>query len=94
MESKVVSGLYLNSEILDCDCQEWAWVRGFLAGCAVSKGVCADGRVTDEHPVSLSMVFVQNLRFLDRQKEILYPWTRESRSIGESEHVNEKEQMI
>jgi hypothetical protein len=51
-------------------------------------------RLTDECPASLNMASARNLRLLDREKEIVYPWTRESRSIGESEHVNEKEQMI
>jgi predicted flavoprotein YhiN len=49
MESKVVPGLYLIGEILDCDGRiggfnfQWAWVTGFLAGRAVSASVCADG---------------------------------------------------
>ncbi|HEY6288023.1 MAG TPA: NAD(P)/FAD-dependent oxidoreductase [Nitrospiraceae bacterium] len=49
MESKLVPGLYLIGEILDCDGRiggfnfQWAWVTGFLAGQAVSASVCADG---------------------------------------------------
>ena len=48
MESKVVPGLYLNCEVLDCDCRvgginfQWAWATGYLAGRAVSTSVCAD----------------------------------------------------
>ena len=42
MESKLVPGLYLIGEILDCDGQiggfnfQWAWATGFLAGRAVA----------------------------------------------------------
>jgi len=49
MESKLVPGLYLIGEILDCDGRiggfnfQWAWMTGFLAGRAVSASVCADG---------------------------------------------------
>ena len=47
-ESKLVPGLYLIGEILDCDGRiggfnfQWAWATGFLAGRAVSASVCAD----------------------------------------------------
>ena len=40
MESKLVPGLYLIGEILDCDGRiggfnfQWAWATGYLAGCA------------------------------------------------------------
>ena len=51
-------------------------------------------RITDERPVSLNMASARNLRFLDREKEIVYPWTRESWSVGKSDRENEKEQMI
>lgn len=40
MESKLVSGLYLIGEILDCDGRiggfnfQWAWATGYIAGCA------------------------------------------------------------
>jgi predicted Rossmann fold flavoprotein len=50
MESKLVPGLYLVGEILDCDGRiggfnfQWAWATGFLAGRAVSPYVCADGK--------------------------------------------------
>ena len=50
MESKLVPGLYLIGEILDCDGRiggfnfQWAWATGFLAGRAVSASV----RVDDE----------------------------------------------
>lgn len=43
MESKLVSGLYLIGEILDCDGRiggfnfQWAWATGHLAGCAVGR---------------------------------------------------------
>jgi len=40
------------------------------------------------------MVSARNLRFLDREKKIVYPWTRESRSAGKPERENEKAQMI
>jgi len=42
MESKLVPGLYLVGEILDCDGRiggfnfQWAWATGFLAGCAAA----------------------------------------------------------
>jgi len=45
MESKLVPGLYLIGEILDCDGRiggfnfQWAWATGFLAGRAVSASV-------------------------------------------------------
>ena len=46
MESKLVPGLYLVGEILDCDGRiggfnfQWAWATGLLAGRAVAS--CAD----------------------------------------------------
>ena len=49
MESKLVPGLYLIGEILDCDGRiggfnfQWAWATGFLAGRAVAKSVRGDG---------------------------------------------------
>jgi predicted Rossmann fold flavoprotein len=49
MESKLVQGLYLIGEILDCDGRiggfnfQWAWATGLLAGRAVSASVRADG---------------------------------------------------
>jgi hypothetical protein len=51
-------------------------------------------RLTDESLVSFNMTSARNLRFLDREKEIVYPWTREGWSVGKSERENEKEQMI
>jgi predicted flavoprotein YhiN len=48
MESKLVPGLYLIGEILDCDGRiggfnfQWAWATGLLAGRAVSASVRAD----------------------------------------------------
>ena len=48
MESKLVPGLYLVGEILDCDGRiggfnfQWAWATGLLAGRAVSARVGAD----------------------------------------------------
>ncbi len=49
MESKLVPGLYLVGEILDCDGRiggfnfQWAWATGWLAGKAVSVSMRADG---------------------------------------------------
>ncbi|MEK7237256.1 MAG: NAD(P)/FAD-dependent oxidoreductase [Nitrospirota bacterium] len=49
MESKLVPGLYLVGEILDCDGRiggfnfQWAWATGLLAGRAVSASVRAEG---------------------------------------------------
>ena len=46
MESKLVPGLYLIGEILDCDGRiggfnfQWAWTTGFLAGRAVAPCTC------------------------------------------------------
>ena len=41
--------------------------------------VCVQrARLTDEYSVSLNMASARNLRFLDREKEIIYPWTSES----------------
>ncbi len=43
MESKLVPGLYLIGEILDCDGRiggfnfQWAWATGHLAGCAIGR---------------------------------------------------------
>ncbi len=43
MESKLVPGLYLVGEILDCDGRiggfnfHWAWATGYLAGCALAR---------------------------------------------------------
>jgi predicted Rossmann fold flavoprotein len=45
MESKLVPGLYLIGEILDCDGRiggfnfQWAWATGFLAGTAAATGL-------------------------------------------------------
>ncbi|MEO5955644.1 MAG: NAD(P)/FAD-dependent oxidoreductase [Nitrospiraceae bacterium] len=50
-ESKLVPGLYLVGEILDCDGRiggfnfQWAWATGLLAGRAVSATVREDGAV-------------------------------------------------
>ena len=49
MESKLVPGLYLAGEILDCDGRiggfnfQWAWATGWIAGKAVSVSMHADG---------------------------------------------------
>jgi predicted Rossmann fold flavoprotein len=49
MESKLVPGLYLVGEILDCDGRiggfnfQWAWATGLLAGRAVSASLSVDG---------------------------------------------------
>ena len=49
MESRLVPGLYLIGEILDCDGRiggfnfQWAWATGWIAGRAVSAGVRAEG---------------------------------------------------
>lgn len=49
MESKLVPGLYLIGEILDCDGRiggfnfQWAWATGLLAGLAVAARVRTDG---------------------------------------------------
>ena len=48
MESKLVPGLYLIGEILDCDGRiggfnfQWAWTTGFLAGQAATASICGD----------------------------------------------------
>lgn len=45
MESKLVRGLYLIGEVLDCDGRiggfnfQWAWASGHLAGCAAAASV-------------------------------------------------------
>ena len=50
MESKLVPGLYLVGEILDCDGRiggfnfQWAWATGLLAGKAVSVSADIDGK--------------------------------------------------
>jgi hypothetical protein len=51
-------------------------------------------RLADEHPASLNAASARNLRFLDREEEIIYPWTRKNLTVGKSEHGNKKEQMI
>jgi len=44
MESRVVPGLYLIGELLDCDGRiggfnfQWAWATGYIAGCAAGDG--------------------------------------------------------
>jgi hypothetical protein len=46
MESKLMPGLYLIGEILDCDGRiggfnfQWAWATGYLTGRSVSTSVC------------------------------------------------------
>ena len=50
MESKLVPGLYLIGEILDCDGRiggfnfQWAWATGWLAGSAVATSTRADSQ--------------------------------------------------
>jgi hypothetical protein len=45
MESKLVPGLYLVGEMLDCDGRiggfnfQWAWATGYLAGRAVAHAL-------------------------------------------------------
>jgi hypothetical protein len=47
MESKLVSGLYLIGEMLDCDGRiggfnfQWAWTTGWLAGQSAARSVPA-----------------------------------------------------
>jgi predicted Rossmann fold flavoprotein len=49
MESKLMPGLYLIGEILDCDGRiggfnfQWAWATGWLAGYAVARNMPTDG---------------------------------------------------
>jgi predicted Rossmann fold flavoprotein len=49
MESRVVPGLYVIGEILDCDGRiggynfQWAWATGYLAGCAAVTSRSSDG---------------------------------------------------
>jgi hypothetical protein len=51
-------------------------------------------RLADEHPISLNAASARNHRFLDREEEIIYPWTRKNLTVGKFEHGNKKEQMI
>jgi len=52
MESKLVPGLYLIGEVLDCDGRiggfnfQWAWATGRLAGRAVATNIRTDGQAT------------------------------------------------
>jgi predicted flavoprotein YhiN len=56
MESKLVAGLYLLGEILDCDGRiggfnfQWAWTTGWLAGKSVVRSLL-EGK-TPTHPAS------------------------------------------
>lgn len=83
MESKLVPGLYLVGEILDYDGQiggfnfQWAWATGLLAVGRFPQVCVQTARLADEYPVSLNAASARNLRFLDREKEIIYPWIRE-----------------
>ena len=45
-------------------------------------------KLADEDPVSLYAASARNLRFLDREEEIIYPLTREGWPVGKSEHGN------
>jgi hypothetical protein len=45
-------------------------------------------RVADEHPISLNGASVRNLSFLDREEEIIYPWTRDGLGCRQIEHGN------
>lgn len=82
MEFKVVLGLYVG-EILDSDGR----ISGFnFHGCGrrdyplverVPQVSVQMARLSDVHPVSLNAASALNLRFLDREEEIIYPWTRE-----------------
>jgi predicted Rossmann fold flavoprotein len=67
MESKLTSGLYLIGEILDCDGR----IGGFNFQWAWATGSIAGQAVA------------KNLRFLDREGEIIYPLTRD-RSLPNS----------
>ena len=44
-------------------------------------------KLADEDPVSLNAASARNLRFLDREEEIIYPLIREGRPVGKSEHL-------
>ncbi len=45
--------------------------------------------------VSLNAGCAWNLRFLDREEEIIYPWTREGPGLSAGpSNGNEKEEMI
>lgn len=44
--------------------------------------------------ISLNAASAWNLRFLDREGEILYPWRRKSQPAGKVVPGNDKEQMI
>lgn len=56
MESKLVPGLYLLGEMLDCDGRiggfnfQWAWTTGWLAGKSAGRSLIAD--TTPVHPAS------------------------------------------
>jgi hypothetical protein len=59
MESKLVPGLYLVGEILDCDGRiggfnfQWAWATGHLAGRAAAKALSvASKAASDSCPVT------------------------------------------
>jgi len=74
-------------------------VTGFLASRAVSASVVQTVRVADEHPISLDVASARNLRFLDREEEIIYPWTREGLACRQIRawglaRTDDKEQMI
>ena len=83
MESKLASGLYLIGEILDCDGR----IGGFNFEWGRATDCSRDGRyqqvcvqaagLADEHPVSLYAASARNLRLLDREERIIYPWRRE-----------------
>jgi predicted Rossmann fold flavoprotein len=48
MQSRVVPGLYLVGEMLDCDGRiggfnfQWAWATGYLAGRAAARAACGE----------------------------------------------------
>jgi hypothetical protein len=49
-------------------------------------------RLNGDTPLTLNAASARNLRFLDREGEIIYPWTREP--VGKFDRSNKKERVI
>ena len=67
---------------------QWAWYREFWLVVRFPQVCVQTVRLADEHPISLKGASARNLSFLDREEEIIYPWTREGLGCRQIEYGN------
>jgi len=67
---------------------QWAWCGEFWLVVRFPQVCVQTVMVADEHLISLNGASARNLSFLDREEEIIYPWTREGKGCRQIEHGN------